>query len=802
MTVAVKIRPATAPDSASGERSGWSFERNTRVVFLLDASSGLEARLLREWVEERRPEDSPRYDFAMLPASRAPKAREHVDERLEALLAGGDDPVLAPLRVVWLAAEHRDKQAPGLLQLVVFGDPYDPGRVRQRWIRRRHPERCRVVPGEPARLSELRERWRKLAGADGSETVGLPDFVCRQAALALERAERRLRGLRYKVPRFVHESILERASFQGGIARLAWESGRDADDVRREAAADLHEIAASHSPYMIDLTAHLCRLLYTRAYGERLHYDRAQLERIYALAQRSPVCFLPSHRSNLDHLVLQYALYENGHPPNHTAGGINMNFFPLGPLFRRSGVFFIRRTFKDDEVYKFVLRNYVDYLIEKRFPLEWYIEGGRSRSGKLLPPRFGMLAYVIDAYRRAKSEDVVLVPVSISYDQIQDVGSYVAEQQGGAKEREGFGWFLRVFRSLRRRYGGIHIRFGEPMSLREAIGTSQPDAEPAADEQSLEVQKTAFEVSVRINRVTPFTPTAIVTLALLAAGDRALTLAETVAALEEVVQYIGRRRLPVTEDADLSRSGYVKGALQSLVEHGVVTCYAGGPEAVYAIGAGQHLTAAYYRNTVAHFLVPGAIAELALLAASEAAEGEAREARFWREVMLLRDLLKFEFFFSDKDTFRREIGEEIALHDADWRGAFTGGPDAILSLLRKFRPFAAHLVLRPFLEAYRVVADVLETCPPNEDVQDETFLARCLGLGKQYRLQRRIRSAESVSKVLFATALRLARNRQLVSGPSGQPGARRAFATEIREWIRRVDAIDALAASRRARLIG
>jgi glycerol-3-phosphate O-acyltransferase len=103
-------------------------------------------------------------------------------------------------------------------------------------------------------------------------------------------------------------------------------------------------------------------------------------------------------------------MYENELPPPHTAGGINMNFFLGGPLLRRAGIFFIRRSFKDNEVYKFVLRQYIDYLIEKRFTLEWYIEGTRSRSGKLMPPRFGLLAYVVDAYRRAKSEDVMLVP--------------------------------------------------------------------------------------------------------------------------------------------------------------------------------------------------------------------------------------------------------------------------------------------------------------------------------------------------------------------------------------------------------
>src|SRR5207253_6849971 len=205
----------------------------------------------------------------------------------------------------------------------------------------------------------------------------------------------------------------------------------------------------------------IIRYMYTRGYGEALHYDRTQLEAIYALAQRHPVVFLPSHKSNLDHLVLQYALHENGHPPNHTAGGINMNFFPMGPLMRRSGVFFIRRSFKDNVVYKLVLRQYIDYLIEKRFPLEWYIEGGRSRSGKLMPPRFGLLAYVVDAYRRGKSEDVLLVPVSVAYDQIQDVAGYAAEERGGRKRPESFGWFLRFVRALRRRYGNIYIRFGE-----------------------------------------------------------------------------------------------------------------------------------------------------------------------------------------------------------------------------------------------------------------------------------------------------------------------------------------------------
>jgi glycerol-3-phosphate O-acyltransferase len=782
------------------DEPSWPVVRQ-RVVFLLETASGLERRVLEGWIARNRPAGvgPAECETIAIPPSRS--RRRRLDGRLEARLAAGDDPLLAPLRVAWNPELVNGAREVSLRSLIAFGDPHEPSRLRQAWIRYRHRDRCRIVAGEPAPASELRERWRRASGTDAANTTGLAEFVARQAGLALERAERRLRGTRYKVPRFVREEILARPAFRGGVARLALELGRPEAKVAREAAAYLREIAATHSPYVIDLTARLIRRLYTRAYGEALHYDRRQLEDIYSLTQRYPVVFLPSHKSNLDHLVLQYALHENGHPPNHTAGGINMNFFPIGPLVRRSGVFFIRRTFKDNPVYKFVLRSYIDYLIEKRFSLEWYIEGGRSRSGKLLPPQFGLLAYVVDAYRRGKAEDVRLIPVSIAYDQIQDVGDYVAEQRGAAKERESFGWFLRVVRRLRRRYGDIYIRFGEPLSLNETVGPPDPGAEPDADERSLALQKIAFQVAVGINRVTPITPTSLVTLALLGTSDRALTVGETVEVLADLVAYVRRRRLPSTEELDLERPEGVRRALDVLVESGVVSCFDEGPEAVYAIGPNQHLTAAYYRNTVIHFFVNGAIAELALLRAAD--EGLADPAlEFWDEAMRLRDLLKFEFFFADKDAFRKELRDEVAQHDPDWEAALPGGPVALRSLIRRFRPFWAHRVLRPFLESYRVVGDALLLEAPGGPADENAFLQRCVAVGKQYELQRRIHSGESVSRVLFATALRLARNRGLV-GPATQDLAQRreAFAAEIRAALKRIDVIDALVASRRAGLI-
>jgi glycerol-3-phosphate O-acyltransferase len=691
------------------------------------------------------------------------------------------------------------------MDILSFGDPRDPDRLRQSWIRRRDPDRCRIVAGRPAPASKLRQRWRDAGGTDTALTIGLAEFVARQAALTLERAERQLRGARYKVPHLIHEEILDSPAFRGGLAKLARESEKSEASLARTASAYLREMAATHSAFVIDLAAHLIKKLYTLGYGEILHYDHEQLAGIAVLAQQYPVVFLPTHKSNLDHLSLQYMLHENGLPPNHTAGGINMNFFPVGPLVRRSGTFFIRRSFRDNTLYKNVLISYIDYLIEKRFTLEWYIEGGRSRSGKLLPPRFGMLAYVVDAFRRAKSDDVYLIPVSIGYDQIQDVRFYSAEARGGARQKEGFGWFISVVRDLSKRYGDIYIRFGEPLSLRAQLGAPVPDAEPDPDEQSVELQKLAFEVSLRINRVTAITPTSLVTLSLLGTGDRALTVPEVRGGLANLVYYVRQRKLPTTVDLQpLETDEGVRSALESLHETGVVSCYSEGPEAVYVIGPEQQLSAAYYRNTIIHFFVNSAIAELALVRAAERPV-EDPAVEFWEDAMRLRDLLKFEFFFADKQTFQRELAEELSFQDPGWEQRLDQGPETIQKLVQELRPFTAHRVLRPFLESYQVVSDSLARRDPTLAFDQDHFLADCLHLGKQRLLQRHIRSAASVSKVLFQTALRLADNRRLLEPSPDDPEdlttRRTAFAEEIRDALRRVHAIDALAATRRAGFI-
>lgn len=784
-----------APTSSLPREPGWPGHGKRAVVFLLDAASALEEDILRGWIERNRPDGVDRADVEAfrIPSSRRPRGSRLGP--LEPALATSDDRLLAPLRVLWLPIEGKGQRVASLRDLLRFGDPRDPGRLRARWIARFAPDRCRVVAAEPAPVSDLRQRWHIAAGRDVAETVGLAHFVARQAALALDRAERKVRGARYKVPRFLHEAILTRPSFRGGLDRLAREEGRPRAAVRRAAERYLKEIAANHSPRMIDIFAQLSRSSSTRGYAA-LHFDQEQIEEVRKLAQQHPVVFLPSHKSNLDHMVMFRVLHEDGMPPSHTASGINMNFFPTGPIARRAGIFFIRRSFSDNAVYKFVLRAYIDFLIEKRFPLEWFIEGGRSRSGKLLPPRYGLLAYVVDSYRRGKSEDVILIPVSIAYDQISEVGEYSREERGAAKEAEGFTWLLKFLRRLGHQYGNIDLRFGEPLSLRAALGPPDPKGNAVAYDD-LTVPKLAFEVCARINRVTPITPISLAMVALLGCGDRAMSLAEIHISLNNLVDFVTSRGLPTTTKLSFGSPEEIRATLDPLVESGVLTCFDEGPEVIYSIAPDQHLSAAYYRNTVIHFLVNSAIVEVALLRASESEAGTSTQ-EFWDEAMRIRDLLKFDFFFSDKDDFREEIKNELSIHSEGWQQAIAD-PVAARTFLEQIRPFHAHRTLRAFLEAYQIVADRLVMLG-SEPVRDESKLLRdCMVWGKQYTLQRRIRSAESVSKILLQNGLSLARNRGLLVGePDAIEASRRLLVDELRETSRRVNAIDALASARRA----
>ena len=591
----------------------------------------------------------------------------------------------------------------------------------------------------------------------------------------------------------MREQIAASRRFRDGVAEVASRLHRSDASVMKEASIYLQELRTAHSPFAIDVMMQVARGLFSRGYGAQIDYDQAQIERTRAALERAPGIILPSHKSNLDSAVTSVAFADNRLATPTTFGGINMAFWPMGTVARKAGRVFIRRDVKNNPVYKFVLREYLGYLVEKRFSLEWYIEGGRSRTGKLLPPKLGLLTYLVSAYREGRVEDLMLMPISIAYDQLHEVSEFAAEAKGGKKKAENLAWFVRFFRAQRKPFGRIYFRVAEPVSMREMLGP--PDGKKSeGDEETLATQKVAFEVSWRINDVTPITGTSLVALILLAQRGRALTLEQVREELDDYLMSAARRRLPLAPSARLADVDATKRILDALAQHQVVNVHKGGLQTVYSIGADQHLAAAFYRNTIIHFFVDAAIAELALLRACEH-PFETRETAFWDEALRLRDILKFEFFFKDKGEFRASLDAELKLQAPDWRETLARGREATSAMLKTFRPLSASSVLRSFLEAYAVVADTLAAHDPGI-VDERRLLADCAAVGRQYMLQKKIRSAESVSKHLFQTGVQLARNQKLFEVADDAAGRRRAFAASLADVMRRIDTIEALARER------
>ncbi len=779
----VPANPATAPHS---------------VVALVDAGSPVERELIGGWLAEG--------GIAAELGVDAPVTQLDLDADAVAarLVERRDDPLVVPIRVLWLPPERDGVRRTTFSDLITLNNPRSPHRLLQRRLVSAAPDRHLVLTGQPARLGELRANNPTVAGIAES----FARAIVRAGVVALERAERAVIGDRYKVPRLVVEEILDSPEFLRRLDAIAADSGASPREVYRRAEKGLRELVAAQSRLVSDLFTQAMRPVHTSAW--QVEADTSGLADLRRLNQRHPLVFLPSHRSYVDAFVLGDALARNDFPPNHVIGGANLRFWPMGPIARRTGAVFIRRSFGDDAVYKAVVEEYFAYLLVKRFNMEWYFEGGRTRTGKLRPPRYGLLNYLAAAIRSRRVEDVMLVPVSITYERLNELGAIATEQVGGVKKAENLSWLAKYIRNQQHSAGHVYVRFGEPLSAREQLSAHgdplRPDPGPAeplsAQVQELErkaVQRLAFEVAVGINAVTPITLNALVTLVLLGVHERALTLGEVRMALEPVLGYIRHRELPTGELDTLHEDHGLAVVLDQLSSAKVVTVYRGGLEPVYSIQAGAYLEAAFYRNSAVHWFVHRAILELGVLAAMEAPEGAQLDAG-WAAAYRLRDLLKFEFFFPERTEFAAEMTAEMLLADPDWHSRTADGSvgSDILARLADSGFIMAHRVLRSFFDAQLVVAERLAAQDPAV-LDRKQFIDECLAVGQQMLLQQQLHSHESVSSELFTSALKLADNHGLLVTEGSTVDAddlrrrRRAFADELRtigDRISRAAALD------------
>lgn len=548
--------------------------------------------------------------------------------------------------------------------------------------------------------------------------------------------------------------LLTSDEFHSGTARLALELGRDTAEVQAEATEYVLEMAVSHVP-MVVRAWHALSAWMVRGY--QVVIDDDQLAKLRLLERDHALILLISHRSYLDQFSLPPRLLQGGIAPTFGLAGANLNFFPLGTLGRRNGFIPIRRSTGDLPVYRFALRAVVGRLVATGRNLIWSIEGGRSRTGKLRPPRYGLLRYVTDAVETDRSHQTLAVPVSILFDQLplHEVKLMVEESRGLPKKPENLRWLVSYARGLRQRLGRIYIDFGVPVPLYDRIEALKADG--LTDRQV--VERVALDICHRLNRATPVTATAAVCVAMLG-EDRALTLDEVSATVAPLAHYLRARGWPVAGGADLTERATVSQTLHDLVGSGVLTRYSGGPETVWGIGQDQHLIVAVYRNSAIHVLVERAIAELALLAIVANPEKPKRVG--WERALQVRELLKFDFFFPARDEFAQDMWSEIAIMSGREQD-----PEAPLHpgeaerILDHSELIVADLVLRPFVDSYRVLAEELAALEPGRMPSEKELLTRCLRLGRQWSLQHRI-TEESVSGEMFSTAVKLATHRGLL----------------------------------------
>jgi glycerol-3-phosphate O-acyltransferase len=600
-------------------------------------------------------------------------------------------------------------------------------------------------------------------------------------------------------PRRMPDAVAQLLSarwYEERLSKLAADLGRDPGEVRAEAAGYVREMAASRDERAVEAFRGFSRW-FMRAYDVLV--DEDQIAQLRKLDRKATLAFAFSHRSYLDGMLLPEAIIANRLTPALTYGGANMNFFPFGAWAKRTGAIFIRRQTRDIPVYRFALRAYTAQLVQNHTNLSWSIEGGRTRTGKLRPPVYGILRYITDAVDEIDGPEVYLVPTSIVYDQLHEVAAMTTEAYGAVKRPEDLRFLIRLARQQGQRVGRAYLDFGEPLPLRkrlEELRASHTSASPSGNE----IERIALDVEHRINRATPVTPTAVVSLALLGA-DRSLSIAEVLSTVQPLASYVTAGNWTVAGAADLTNRSTIRWTLHQLVASGVVSVYDVGTEAVWGIREDQHLVAAFYRNTAIHILVDRAIAETALLAASNIPVGGGGAdslATVLDEALRLRELLKFEFLFSARADFERDLADELRLIGADVADtAEICGPADARRRLESADVLLAHLVLRPFLDAYHIVADRL-VAYEDEPFEEKAFLAECLQVGRQWELQRRIANAESRSMELFKTALRLAEHRGLFDGDDRGDLAKRRqqFADEIATATRRVNEIAELAGAR------
>ncbi len=446
-----------------------------------------------------------------------------------------------------------------------------------------------------------------------------------------------------------HRNVLE------AIQEEMEESHKPEKRLRKKAFSYFREIAADFSILYVQVMEFILNHIFTKIF-HGIHYDPSMITTIREASKRGPVILIPNHRSHMDYLILSYILYTNQIIPPHIVAGVNLSFFPLGKIFRRSGAFFMRRSFKGKKLYSTVFRQYAKTLVNEGYSIEFFIEGGRTRTGKLSFPKMGILKYLMEAVEEGYNKDMIFLPVAINYDRILEESSYHNELRGQGKQKESTGSLVRSRKLLKRTYGSVYVAVEEPVSFQDI-----------RDQGSDMIERTgivADRIIKRINRGMVVTPFSLVTTALLLSPVKGFTvsliredverlyrylrftgatLADTIGPMEEIEKTIrfvndsylndGIVRMLFSDDIE-EESNEVKKEKNG--ESG---------ETIYIIDEDNRGRINFYKNSIIHLLLPLAYFSLAFLMSEK--DAVASEKNVGEHYVYLSGLFSDSFVYTD-----------------------------------------------------------------------------------------------------------------------------------------------------------
>lgn len=384
------------------------------------------------------------------------------------------------------------------------------------------------------------------------------------------------------------------------------------NDVRLEARSLLDEIASDYSHATVRAFERTLSWLWTQLYdGVEVHHFQS----IRSIADEYELVYTPSHRSHVDYLLMSYVIYKRGMMVPYIAAGDNLNLPGVGSLLRRGGAFFIRRSFKGSPLYVAVFKEYLHSILVRNHPIEYFVEGGRSRTGRLLPPKTGMLAMTIHSNMRASGKPIAFIPTYFGYERLMEGGTYVGEMSGKPKESESVWGILKAARKIERIFGKVHVSFGEPIFLDQYLRAHGADKikvtdnnEPLTPEARLVVDDVAESIMRNINRAAVLNPVTLLSLVLLATPKHALDeetcikQLDTYRSLAQAVPYDDRVEITTLSGREIIAYG-LKLKMIKRVNHLLGD--------MIAIDEGQGVLLTYFRNNILHlFIMPSLIASL------------------------------------------------------------------------------------------------------------------------------------------------------------------------------------------------